>query len=430
MGKVNQLSKNHLEVWKMAQKKYSINMSCGQTDFFPKVLSDLGKQLYSPIYYLPYFELEINCIKKLKQILHTEYDVLTPTGSATYGEEAAMLCALELGDHALTVNTGVFGQVLTDLVRVVGAIPTEIKIPAGLSVTPAKIREALLKDPSIKMVAVVHVETSRGTMNPIDKIGEMLNKEFPNILYLVDSVSGLGAANLRIDDWHIDLCCTSSQKAVNAPQGVAIVTVSPKAWKVMETRKTPIYGLCLDLLYWRRYHNGVVEGARTWNEIGNIDVSFSEYKSVHGPSPSYLLMKGLNAALDEILEEGLENVLARHEKVARGLRAGIRAMGLKVLANEDNAAPDATCAVLPKDGFDVKYFMRTMWEEFGVATAGGSPSIKNQEYAGFRIGTMGLVAQPESVYAVLTAAEIVLERMDYAVIKGAALPAAQKVFES
>ena len=413
----------------MARKKYSINLSCGQTDIYPQGLAEMGKQLQTPIYYLPYFETEVACMKKLKQVLHTEHDVIAMVGTATYGEEAAMLCSLELGDHALTVNTGVFGQVLTDLVRVVGAVPTEIKLPAGQSVTPGQIREALLKDPSIKLVGVVHVETSRGTMNPIAEIGAMLRKEFPDVIYLVDSVSGLGAADLRLDEWSIDICCTSSQKAVNAPQGIAIVGVSPKAWKVMENRKTPIYGLCLDLLYWRRYHSGAADAVRTWNENSSIDVSYSQYKSIHGPSQSYVLIKGLNAALDEILAEGLDNVLKRHTVTARALRVGAKAMGLKILASEENAAPDATCVLVPTDLFDVKYFMRTMWEEYGIATAGGSMTVEQQEYAGFRVGTMGFIAQPESVYALLSAAEQVLTRMGHKIMKGVALPAAQAVFQ-
>jgi aspartate aminotransferase-like enzyme len=103
-------------------------------------------------------------------------------------------------------------------------------------------------------------------------------------------------------------------------------------------------------------------------------------------------------------------------------------MGLKTLASEENAAPDSTCVLLPGERFDVKYFMRTMWEDFGIATAGGSPSIDQQEYAGFRVGTMGFIAQPESVYALLDAAEQVLPRMGYAVKCGQALPAAQAVF--
>jgi aspartate aminotransferase-like enzyme len=410
-------------------QKYSINFSCGQTDIYPKALVEMGKQLHTPIYYLPYYQIENECVRLLKKALHTQYDVLILVGTATYGEEGAMMSLLEHGDHCLTVNTGVFGKVLTDLARVVGAEPTEIKVPGGQSVTPDQIRQALKKDPSIKLVGVVHSETSRGTLNPVDKIGLMLKKEFPNVVYLVDSVSGLTAADLKIDDWGIDVCCTSGQKAVNAPQGTAIVSVSPKAWKMMEERKTPIYSLCLDLLYWRRYHRGV-EGAETqWYAEAPADVAFSEYKAAHGPSESYVLIKGLKAALDEIFEEGLENVIKRHKVSSHALREGVRAMGLKTLSTEENAAPGATCVIVPAKKHDVKMFMRTMWEEFGIATAGGSESVEQSEYAGFRVGTMGFVAEPKNIFAFLAAAEEVLTRMGYPIIRGKALSAAQAVFD-
>jgi aspartate aminotransferase-like enzyme len=139
-------------------------------------------------------------------------------------------------------------------------------------------------------------------------------------------------------------------------------------------------------------------------------------------------MMGLKAALDEIEEEGLENVLRRHRIAAKALRAGVRAMGLQTLASEENAAPDATCVVVPGDHFEVRKFMRMMWEEYGIATAGGSPSRAVGEYAGFRVGCMGFVAAPESILPFLAALEEVLPRMGYEVGHGVALPAAQAVF--
>lgn len=408
--------------------KYSLNMSCGQTDIYPLGLAEMGKQLHSPIYYIPYYELEVACIKQLQALMHTTSDVLVLVGTATYGEEASMLSLLEPGDKVLTVNTGAFGQVLTDIARVIGADPIEIKLPGGQSVTPTQIRAVLQQNPDIKMVAVVHVETSRGTVNPVAAIGHMLRDEFPNVLYWVDSVSGLAATELCVDEWGIDICCTSGQKAVNAPQGTAIVSVSPKAWQVIENRKTPILSLCLDLLTWRYYHAGVRWAQEHWEDEGMSDASMSQYKAVHGPSQSYVLMKGLKAALDEIFEETPENVYKRHRIASRALREGVRAMGFQTLSTEENAAPDATCVVLPGDSFEVKRFMRTVWNEFGIATAGGSPSHEAQDYVGIRIGTMGRAAAPEYVLAVLAAVEAVLQRMGYDVNRGAAVGAAQAVF--
>ena len=418
----------------MSRKKYSLNLSCGQTDIYPQALMEMGRQLQTPIYYPPYWETELACIHSLQKLMHTQNEIMLMVGTATYGEEAAMNSLLEPGDELVTINTGVFGQVLTDLARVVGGQPYEIVRPAGESVSVEEVRQALKEHPKARMVAVVHVETSRGTVNPIDKIGKMLRAEFPQVLYLVDAVSGLGAAELRLDEWNVDLCCTSSQKAANAPQGVAIVAVSPRSWKAMEGRKTPIHGLCLDLITWRRYHSTVQNSLSSWSKAAapaaKVDASITAYKAAHGPSPSWVLVKALKASLDEILEEGEENVLRRHRLAAKALRAGVRAMGLGVLASEENAAPDATCIIIPTDSFDVRKYMSIMWEEHGIATAGGSGSAKEQGYAGSRVGTMGFVAAPESVYALLAAMEQVLTHMGYgqALKPGKALPAAQAVF--
>ena len=404
-------------------------MSCGQTDIAPSALTAMSQQLHTPIYYLPYYEMEVECLDLLKKLLFTENDVVVLVGTATYGEEAAMLSALEPGDRVLTVNTGTFGQVLTDLVRVAEAEDDEIVVPGGQSVAPEQIRAALKQDPTIKMVAVVHVETSRGTTNPIAAIGQMMQEEFPDVLYLVDSVSGLGAMELRVDEWGIDLLCTSGQKAVDAPQGTALVAVSPKAWNVIENRKTQIRSLCLDLITWKRYHQATRFNKDTWyGGSDNIDASMSAYKSVHGPSQSYVLMKALKAALAEIDEEGIENVWRRHKIASRALREGMRAMGFEILSSEDNAAWDCTCVIISDDEFDVKQYMRTMWDQFGIATAGGSPNREAAGYAGFRIGCMGKPASPEYILPFLAATEQVLSKMGYPVNAGAALPAAQAIF--
>jgi aspartate aminotransferase-like enzyme len=154
----------------------------------------------------------------------------------------------------------------------------------------------------------------------------------------------------------------------------------------------------------------------------------SAYKSVHGPSQSYVLIKALKAALDEIAEEGIEHVWRRHEIASRALREGMRAMGFEILASEENAAWDATCVIITEGEFDVKRFMRTMWTEHGIATAGGSPNREAAGYAGFRIGCMGKPASPEYILPFLAAAEQVLAQMGYPVNAGAALPVAQAIF--
>ncbi len=394
----------------------AINMSCGQTDLYPECLEAMGTQLGSPIYYPPYREHEVRAIDLLKELLHTRNDVLLPVGTATYGEEACLVSAVEPGQKVLTVNTGTFGQVLTDIARIVGAEVVEIKRPMGEAVEPAEVAEALAADPDIKLVAVVQSETSAGTLNHVDRIGQVL-RDFPGVLYLVDAVSSLAAMEIRVDDWGIDFLCSSPQKCVNAPQGLAIVVVSPKGWRAIEGRATPINTLCLDLTVWRRYHNST----RAIHETGVVrDASFSERaKAAHGPSPSWVLVKALRASLEAIFEEGPENVYRRHRVAGRAVRDALRAMGLGVMARkEEDAAPQATRIVFPRDltPEEQQRITKLMWEKHSVAIGGQ------------RIGTMGFVASPKYVLPTIHALEQVLSELGFDVKVGAGVAAASAAF--
>ena len=417
-----------------------LNLSCGQTDLYPAARRALSQPLPDPIYYPPFPEVEGECVALLRRLLHTAGDVLLPVGSATYGEEAAFNTFLERGDRCVTVNTGMFGQVLTDLVRVVGATAAEIKLPPGSAVTVDQARQALRDHPQARMFAVVHLETTAGTLNPVRDIGAMIRAEFPHVLYLVDAVSSLTSESLRVDEWGIDICCSSSQKCINAPQGIAIVAVGARAWKVAEQRSTPIPGLCLDLITWRSWHRGLQQerdgayggpsataspdtGAAA--EPAAVDTSITAYKAAHGPSQSYSLLLALQGALREIVREGPERVIARHAAAGRALRAGVRAMGLGVLADESIAASCSTCVVMPGASFPTQEYMRTVWREHGIATAGGSQEVDEMGYAGSRVGLMGFVANLDSVCALLQAMEQVLPRYGVAVQPGCAVAAAR-----
>jgi aspartate aminotransferase-like enzyme len=237
--------------------------------------------------------------------------------------------------------------------------------------------------------------------------------EFPDVIFMVDAVSALGAVPLRVDAWGIDVCCTSPQKCVNGPQGLAIASVSDKAWRTIEGRSSSINSLCLDLAVWRAYHDGVREAYESgqWT-----DISYATQKAIHGPSPSYVLVAALKAAVEAILDEGEEKVFARHELAARAVREAIRAMGLKVKADEAVAAPVCTCIEFPQD-VDWTELASTMLEEHGVALA-----------AGFRIGNMGLVADPRCILPTISALELTMRKLGYDVPAGAGLEAARGVF--
>ena len=412
-----------------------LNLSCGQTDIYAQARQTIGEPLPQPIYYPPFAELVEDTMRILRDMLHTDGDVLLPVGTAVYGQEGAFTTLLEPGDLCVTVNTGLFGQNLSDLVGVASGELVEIKVPHGKAVTVEQARETLRAHPDAKLFSVVHLETTTGSLNPVQEIGAMIRSEFPDVIYMVDAVSSLTSEPLRVDDWGIDICCSSSQKCINAPQGVAIVTFSERAWDAVDRRKTRIPGMCLDLYTWKKWQItmedalAVERGENPVDGGGAVDTSITEYKVAHGPSQSYTLMQALHGSLQEIEREGLKQVIARHGAAGRALRAGVRAMGLGILADESNAASCANCVVMPGNSFPTQDYMLTMWREHGIATAGGSEHVDEMGYAGSRVGLMGFVANLDSVTALLEAMEQVLPRFDVEVKAGAAVPAARVAYE-
>ena len=165
--------------------------------------------------------------------------------------------------------------------------------------------------------------------------------------------------------------------------------------------------------------------AEPGTEAAAVDTSVTAYKAAHGPSQSYSLLLALQGSLREIVREGPERVIARHAAAGRALRAGVRAMGLEVLADESIAASCATCVVMPGASFPTHEYMRTVWREHGIATAGGSQEVGEMGYAGSRVGLMGFVANLDSVCALLLAMERVLPRYGVPVQPGCAVAAAR-----
>lgn len=399
-----------------------INMSCGQTPLSPACLAAIGQQLVEPVYYAHYPEVEKETCLMLKELMHTENGPMLIPGSAVYGLEAAMLGTVESGDRVLTVQTGIFGRLLTELARFAGGETTVIALEEGQSVDPETIRTQLVDDPEIKQVALVHCETTTGTLNPIEAIGRMLKDEFPHVIYMVDCVSSFGGVEVRVDDWGIDLLVTTPQKCLNAPQGLAIVVASEKAWDKIENLRNPPRAMCLDLHSWRRYgmEGGAAMGYSTL-EKGCVPRAGKPHPRdwpVHGPHASYTLVVGLHASLKAIMDEGPEQVYRRQFVASRAVHAALRALGLGIIAaTEASAAPVATRIALP-DHLDAAELNRILFEKRGIALSSLA-----------RIGTMGFMAVPPPVLRTISALEQTLGEMGWEVEEGTGVAAAQAVFD-
>jgi len=389
-----------------------LNMSCGQTAHHPAVLDALGRQLDGPIYYPPYWKLELDTIDLLRQVMRTRNDVLLVAGSGTYGLEAALTTLVEPQDKVLVVNCGKYGQLLADVVDIVGGEAVVLEATNGEAVGVERIGEALSSDPDVSLVATVHCDTNTGVMTPIDRVGQMLVEEFPDKLFLVDAISSLGGAPVEVDKWSIDVCCSTAQKCLNGPQGLATVSVSERCWDRVTRRKNPIPTLCLDLSVWQAYHEGVrqAHGSGEWGDFSDANT-----KAVHGPSPSYALVSGVHAALGVVLDEGLDSVFQRHSIASQAVRAGVRAMGLGVLAREEVAAPVCTRLIFPQE-IDWTALASKAFYKYSLALA-----------SGFRIGTMGQSAQRTSVLEALRRLEWALSDLGRPVTSG--VDAAREVFD-
>lgn len=373
-----------------------LNVSAGQTILSPGCRAILSRQMDAPIYYPEYYMAELKAASLLQELIGTQSEVLIITGNATHAIEAALLSLLQPGEALLAVNSGIFGQVFIEVARVIGIQVDELKVPYGEAVQPEVLGKAIAQHPSIKAVSIVHVETSTGAMVRLPELAQVV-RTYGKLL-IVDAVSSLGATPLNMDKWGLDVIISSGQKALNAPQGLAFLALSEQAWSMYEQRSKPILGICLDLGIWREYRQREVrEMLAAWR--GDPLSFHPSSRIVHGPSPSGPLVFGLLGALEDLFNEGVEKVYRRHIVASRAVRQGLRALNLRILADESAAAPTVTTARLPDEVSELM-LRQEIYREYGIALGAGPVEIGINS---FRIGTMGRTAHPDTVLPVLAA---------------------------
>ncbi len=319
---------------------------------------------------------------KLKQLFQTKNDVFLLTGSGTGGLEAAIVNTLSPGDKVLSVSIGVFGERFAAIARQFGAEVIPLQFEWGKPADADAVRQALQAEPAIKAVLVTHNETSTGVTNDLASISSAV-KEFDKLL-LVDAISSLGSINLPIDDWHCDVTITGSQKGWMVPPGLAMVSVSQEAWQAHQTAKIPHF-------YWdfSRAKSYLEKGQTPW-------------------TPAISTVFALSVSLEMMLKEGLPNIIARHARVSKASRDGVKSLGLSLFAEESHASNTVTAIKAP-NGLDVKKMLQILREEHQVILAGGQ-----QELAGkiFRIGHLGWVTE-DDISAVISALKVVLPQAGF-----------------
>ena len=332
----------------------------------------------------------------LKYVFQTQNDVFILTSSGTGAMEAAVVNILSPADTAITVQGGKFGERWTEICQSYGINAEVINVEWGRAVEPKEIEKKLKANPKIKAVFITLCETSTGVVTDIEAIGKVVKET--QALLVVDAISGLGAIPMAFDAWFCDMVVSGSQKGLMLPPGLGFISISPKAFKLMESSKCP------------KYYFDLKEAKKAFDKN---DTPFT---------PAISLVIALNEALKMIKQDGLENIFLRHKKMAEATRQAMKALGLELFA--PTASSDVVTAVKVPLGIDGEKLVKTMRDTYGVTIAGGQSELKGKV---FRIAHMGFIEEFDIILGI-SCLEKVLKQMGYKFDFGAGVKAAQETF--
>lgn len=340
-------------------------------------------------------ELFAEVTADLQYVFRTKNPVLTLTSSGTGAMEAAVSNTLPPGAKAICLISGRWGERWKNLCKAFGVESINVTVPYGQAVKPEQLQKALADHPDAKAVFATLSETATGVANDLQAFGK-LTKSTDKLL-IVDTISGLGVIPCETDDWSIDINVTGSQKALMMPPGLAFASVSDKAWKAIEanTAKRVFY---FDLVKYR-------------DKLKENDTPYT---------PANTLIRGLRVSLKKIRDEGIENVWARHARIAKAARAGVKAMGLELFA--ERPADGLTVAKMP-EGLDSSPLLSKLEKQYGLRLANGQDTLKGKI---IRLAHMGYT-DPFDVLAALSGLELVLLEAGHPVKPGSGVAAAQQV---
>jgi pyridoxamine--pyruvate transaminase len=374
-----------------------MTLAGGPVQATDRTLRDMARPIL--YHYDPAFiELFERTSSLLQAFFRTKYDVVIQQGEAVLGLEAAAASLFSPGDQVLNLVSGVFGKWFELFIKRCGAECVELRVPYNEAIDPEAVRRKLRETKGIRFLSVVHSETPSATVNPVAAIGRIAKEH--GVLTIVDTVSGLGGELLSPEEWGIDVAVAGPQKCLGGPPGLSLLALSPEAWKAMESKKEPLRGSFLSILDWKD----------TWLE-----------KKVFPYTPSVSSIYGLESALAQAMEEGVERMTERHATIARACRRGVEAMGLKLwAAREEIAGPVVTGVTMP-EGIEDKALRGHLRDRYGIMISGGYGDLSGKL---FRLGHMGMAAQPAFLCAQLAMLERTLADLGRKVALGAGVGAA------
>ncbi len=336
----------------------------------------------------------------LRLLFQTEESLtmaLSGTGSA--GMEAGLNSLLEPGDTVIICVCGFFGQRMVEMAGRAGADVVLLQSEWGRPFPPELLEEELSKHDKVKMVAVVHAETSTGVMQPLADLSKLVKEH--GALFMVDAVTSLGGSRVEVDRYGIDYCYSATQKCLACPPGLSPVALSPRALGVVRGRESKPPSWYLDLALIANY----------WGE---------EHIYHHTAPVSNIV--GLREGLRVILEEGVEARVERHHRNAVALQAGLEAFGLRLVVPEESRLDQITPVWIP-DGIDDLAVRQALLRDYRIEIGRGLGDFAGKVW---RIGLMGESSRAEYVLGLLAALEEVLPRLGFEVPHGAGVAAASR----
>jgi aspartate aminotransferase-like enzyme len=332
----------------------------------------------------------------LKKIFKTSNDVYTFTSSGTGAMEASIVNVLSTGDRIIVVRGGKFGERFGDIAKAYGVEVIPLDVEWGSAPKPEAIKELLKKNPGVKGVYTTLCETSTATVFDIKAIGEVVRAT--DALFVVDTISGLGADEFENDKWGVDIAICGSQKGLMIPPGLAFCSVSEKAWKAAEGSKLPKF-----YFNFKKYKKA----------LADTDTPFTS---------AITLVIGLKKAIERINGQGIDNVIAEHTAQARAFREACKALCLDIFSKSPSSAVTGVCTPA---GMDADALIKLLKTEYGVTFAGGQESLKGKI---FRAAHMGGIDKEHTIESI-KALESALAKLGHKFTSGCGSSAAGKILK-
>jgi len=333
----------------------------------------------------------------LKLVFKTENEIFFVPGAASSLMDMAIGSLLATGEKIIVGDNGFFGERLAQIARGYGLETITLSAPLGKPLEPQALSKLLREHPDAKVVALVHHETGTTVMNPLRELAKIANEAGKAVV--VDAVSSLGGADVRVDEWGIDVCVTTPNKCLEALPGIGFISVSPRAWGLVDAHAQINHGWYLNLRTWRQY-------ATEWGSWHPTPVTL----------PTNIIL-AVRTSLLKIVDMGLQTHFEKYRRASHAVRQGLRSLGYEMFVEDEYASPIVT-GVCRRPEFELAEMSQWLVEQHRIAIGGGLGELSGKM---FRVGHLGKAATREYLVDFLFAMEEFLRQKGINVPFGASL---------